>query len=86
MSKGVSRSDKLVNPTRSANEHGHFTSPAGHRLCARLREHVFQDSRVDVLAEGLLQALLGTQFFHEKIKRIGQSSHLVGRTDRQLEC
>src|SRR5262245_23747035 len=55
-------------PDEIREQHGHFASPAGYSLCAGLREHVLQYSRIDVLAKGLLQALLRTQLLHEKIK------------------
>ncbi|KAF5407222.1 MAG: hypothetical protein Udaeo2_26770 [Candidatus Udaeobacter sp.] len=65
-----------------SERHGHIAPPATYCLRTALRKHVLQYSRVDVLAKGLLHALLRAQFFHEKIKGIGQSPHLISGTDR----
>src|SRR5207244_12474321 len=73
----------ICEPDQVREQHCHITSATGY-FRTRLREHVFQYSWVDVLAKGLLHALLGAQFFYEEVKGIGQSPHLIGRTDWQL--
>ena len=71
-------------PNQVGEQHSHIAPAPGDCFCARLREHVLQYSRIDILPKGLLHTLLGAQFLYEKIKGIGQPPHLIGRTDRQL--
>ena len=71
-------------PDQIGEQYGHIAPAAGYCLRARLCEHVLQYSWIDILAKDLLHLLFGAQFFYEKIKGIGQSPHLVSRTNWQL--